>query len=171
MLYYFWKIISDDTNIKMHFTSKFGVLLVFAGCILHWSSSEHYFSMLKSIYIIKNSILHVLPKFQKIIFIATRIILHYAICFFCAYRILISSTWNTPPPCRWHNPVLTSCTSFSYPQILNSRPAFCNTFCSTCHSYQDWHDGRYTFLYASWYRICIGPLVQQASSYQRALRH
>ena len=155
MLYYFWKIISDDTNIKMHFTSKFGVLLVFAGCILHCSSSEHYFSMLKSIYIITNSILHVLPKFQKIIFIATRIILHYAICFFCAYRILISSTWNTPPPCRWHNPILTSCTSFSYPQILNSRPAFCNTFCSTRNTYQDWHDGRYTIITSQFFCVWV----------------
>ena len=64
--------------------------------------------MLKSIYIITNCILHVLPKFQKIIFIATRIILHYAICYFGSYHILISSTWHTPPPCRRQvNPICT----------------------------------------------------------------
>ena len=49
-----------------------------------------------------------LSKFQKIIFIANTIILHYAICYFGSYRILISSTWHTPPPCRQHvNPICT----------------------------------------------------------------
>ena len=59
-------------------------------------------------YIITNCILHVLPKFQKIIFIAITIILHYAICYFGSYHILISSTWHTPPPCRRQvNPICT----------------------------------------------------------------